>query len=364
MIRNTSTIVIACLLAACGGGGGGGSTPGSTPGTGGGPAVSVDKTSPSVGDFYTYKLSGYTITNVTSQYPYYPLYETELVTAVTGTGATVNTLYGDQYTGWFDGSATLKGGYQAGRYVGCEATYAAGTYGPPAHLALNTAWDNSTSFKRSCGWGSTVKSSKLASKGAVVAIESVTVAAGTFTAYKMVATVIDATTIQDNNGNLIFAENLTTRLTSWVDQETGVELKRIAEELADPATSTRYDRDVITRELIGLSHARSGRKVLVTERFAGPSWKGSYSGKLSGTCQIKVMDGGVIDARCAEGTSTVTTFAPEGTITNGGQLNFALPAGGRNTPKFTGQAESLTKMSGTWSDGAGATGTWEFTRDN
>ena len=362
MIRSTSTILLSCLLAACGGGGGGG---GANSGAGGGsPVVAVDKTSPSVGDFYTYKLGGYTITNVTSQYPYDPVHETELITAVSGAGATVKTLYGDQYTGWFDGSATLKGSYQAGRFVFCKTTYTAGTYGPPAQLALNATWDNSTSLTRDCGSGSGISTSKLTSKGVVVAIESITVAAGTFNAYKLVATVVDETTSPDPFGNPSVREKLTTKVTSWLDQETGVELKRIAEELADPATGTRYDRDVVTRELIGLSHARSGRQVLVTERFAGQGWKGSYSGKLNGTCFANILNGGVIDARCAEGTSTVNTFFPEGTINNSGQVNFALPSGGTSGPKFAGQAESLTKISGTWSDGAGATGTWVFTRDN
>ncbi len=365
MIRSTLTILISCLLAACGGGGGGGGGGGANGGMGGGSsAIPVDKSSPSVGDFYTYKMDGYAITNGTSRYDYIPLYDTELVTGVAGGIATVNTLYGDQYTGYFDGSATLKGSYQAGNQAFCTTTYAPGAYGPPATLALNASWDNSTSVVRDCGAGSQTRTSKLASKGGVVAIESITVAAGTFTAYKLVATVIDATSYKAPNENPASAETLTTKVTSWLDLDTGVELKRIAEELADPATSTRYDRDVVTRELIGLSHAKSGRKVLVAERFAGPAWKGSYSGKLSGTCQAKVLDGGVIDARCAEGTSTVNTFFPEGTINSSGQVNFALPAGGGNAPKFTGQAESLTKISGTWSNDTGDTGTWVFTRDN
>nr|WP_315399835.1 hypothetical protein [uncultured Duganella sp.] len=41
-----------------------------------------------------------------------------------------------------------------------------------------------------------------------------------------------------------------------------------------------------------------------------------------------------------------------------------IPAASTNAPKFTGQAESLTKISGTWSDATGVSGTWVFTRDN
>ena len=352
MIRNASTLLISCLLAACGGGGGSSSG-------GGSPAIAVDKTSPSAGDFYTYKMTGYTVSNG-NRSDFGPSYDTDLTTAVAGGTATVKTLYGDQYTGWFDFSPTISGLYIGGRSASCTTTYAAGAYGPPAKLALNVSWDNTTSLKIDCGEGMPLHSDKLVGKGSVVAIESITVAAGTFQAYKLTATVREERTARYPNDPVTLPAILTSKVTSWIDVDTGIELKRLNEQ----ASNDNAYVETQNRELVGLSHAKSARQVLVTERFVGPAWKGSYSGKLSGTCTALIFEGGTIDARCAEGTSTVNTFFPEGTINNSGQVNFALPSGGASAPKFTGKAESLTKISGTWSDGAGATGTWVFTRDN
>ena len=359
MIRNTSALLIACLLAACGGGGGGGG--GNTASPGGGAAVPADKTSPSAGDFYTYKMTGYYVSNGKSRYDYDPVYETVLTTAVTGGGAVTKTLYGDQYTGWFENSAMLRGVYQSGRMLSCKVTYAGTVYGPPAQLALNASWDNSTSLTRDCDTDA-VRTSKLTSKGSVVAIESVSVAGGTFQAYKLVATVNNVSVDKSRAGSSSGEWTIVSKLTSWVDVDTGVEVKRSVE-----AVETGWGGSEVSstsNELVGVSHARSGRQLLVVERFAGPGWKGSYSGKLSGTCTANILSGGVLDVRCAEGASTVNTFFPEGTINVGGQVSFAPPAGAGNGLKFTGQAESLTKISGTWSDATGATGTWVFTRDD
>jgi hypothetical protein len=359
MIRSTSTILLSCLLAACGGGGGGGASGGAG---GGSPAVAVDKTSPSAGDFYTYKMTGYTLSKGTNRYDFLPGYDTDLTTAVTGATATVKTLYGDQYTGWYDYSATLNGLYTGGRSANCTTTYTPGAYGPPAKLALNVTWDNSTSLKIDCGASLPVNTDKLASKGSVAAIENITVGAGTFQAYKLTATVREERNSAYPNDPVQPPSIHTTKLTSWIDVDTGIELKRSNEEVSgDVADAYLVSTN---RELVGLSHAKSARQILVTERFVGPAWKGSYSGKLSGTCTAIIFEGGTIQARCAEGASTINTFFPDGTITSGGQVSFALPSGGGNAPKFTGQAESVTKISGTWSDGAGATGTWVFTREN
>ena len=361
MLRTTSTILISCLLAACGGGGGGAAT---NAAGGGSPAIPVDKTSPSVGDFYTYKMTGYSVSNGNNRYDFLPAYDTDLTTAVAGGTATVKTLYGDQYTGWFDNSAMLNGLYTGGTSAYCTTTYAAGAYGPPATLALNASWDNSTSLKIDCGAGLPLRSDKLSSKGAVVAIETITVATSTFQAYKLTATVREERTSGYPNDPVQPPSIHTSKLTSWIDVDTGVELKRSTVDVSD-SYSGLVGGDVvsISRELVGLSHAKSARQLLVPERFIGPAWKGSYAGKLSGTCTAIIHEGGRIDARCAEGTATVDTFFPEGTINSSGQVTFALPAGGGNAPKFTGQAESLTKISGTWSDGSGGSGTWAFTRD-
>lgn len=360
MIRNASAILIACLLVACGGGGGGGSNGSGT--SSGSPAVAVDKTSPSVGDFYTYKMTGYSESGG-NRYNYQPSYDTNLTTAVVDGTATVKPLFGEQTLYWFADTATLNGSYQGASKVKCMTTYAAGAYGPPAKLALNVSWNNSTAFTSDCGASEPLRSSKLASTGSVVAMESITVGAGTFQAYKLTVNVIEQRTDKYSYGNQhTVSSTRSSKLTTWVDVDTGVELKSAIEE-----TVTGFvDKPIYTlnRELVGLSHAKSARQVLVAERFSGASWKGSYSGKLSGACKAIILEGGKILARCAEGTSTDDTLFPEGTINNSGQVNFALPSGGANALKFTGQAESLTKISGTWSDGAGATGTWVFTRDN
>ena len=367
MIRSTLTILIPCLLAACGGGGGGGSTGGTTSGTGGGTVsgtgggtIPADKTSPSVGDFYTYKMTGYLLLNGKRE-DFEPAYDTDMTTAVAGGIATVKTFFGNQYTGWFNDSATLTGTYQGGTKASCRTTYADGAYGPPAKLALNVSWDNSTSYTRDCGGIYPINASKLASKGSVVAIESITVAAGTFQAYKLAATVSEESVPGYYNvPDWSLASRSTSKLTSWIDIDTGVELKRAIEKAMPLVDSYNYSW---SRELIGLSHANSGRQVLLVQRFAGTSWQGSYSGKLSGDCTAVVSSDGKIDASCTEGASTVKSLSPEGTINNSGQVSLTLPAGGRNAPTFTGKAESLTKISGTWTDGTGATGTWVFTRD-
>lgn len=366
MIRSTSTILIACLLTACGGGGGGGSTASTGTGTSGGnPAVPVDKTGPSVGDFYTYKMTGYSESGG-NRYTYQPAYDTELTTGVASGTATVKMLQGFQFLGWFGDSATLKGPYLPRSRLSCTTTYTADAYGPPEQLALNVSWDNSTSYTQDCVALNTVRNSKLSSKGKVVAEESITIAAGTFQAYKLTATMRDESTEKDRDGRpfTTLTTIRTSQLTSWVDVDTGVELKRSVEEAKSGPNMVDSYTYSMGRELIGLSHAKSGRQLLALQRFESPSWKGSYSGKLSGTCMASLSDDGTIYASCEGDISTFQTSSPQGTMNNSGQVNFALKPGSAGAPKFTGQAESLTKISGTWSDGAGATGNWVFTRDN
>ena len=371
MIRLTSTLLIFCALAACGGGGGGSSTSSSggnnndaSGGGGGVPVAAVDKTSPTVGDYYTYKMTGYNISNGNNQYTYQPAYETELTTAVAGNIATIKTLHGDQLLGWFDGRATLKAINQIKGESSCTTTYAPGIYGPPATLGLNVSWENSTSYTSDCGPNIALRSGKLTSKGTVVAIESITVAAGTFQAYKLTAIINDQRSDNRVVGmiNSPVASLSVSKLTAWIDIDTGIEIKRSIEE----AVTGFLDTYVYTlnREMVGVSHAKSGRQVLVVERFVSPSWKASYSGQLSGTCNTFIFEGEAIYARCPQGTSTTAIFDRNGTINNSGQISYSLPAGAGNNITFTGKAESLTKMSGTWRDNAGATGTWLMNRDN
>lgn len=366
MIRLTSTLLISCALAACGGGGGNAGTgsPASISPASPSPGIQVDKTGPSVGDFHTYKLTGYSDSLRYSREDYASVYETELTTAVTGATATITTLYGDQYTGWYGGSATLTGIYSAGRQLSCTTTYAAQSYGPPAILALDANWDNGTTLTKACKYGENDREIKLASKGSVVAVEDITVAGGTFRAYKLVATVNELNVRISMDGHRDPATTTISKLTSWIDVATGVELKRTVDATSGIPATKDYRHAETTRELIGLSHAKSGRHVLVVERFAGPGWNGTYSGARGGTSQAQIFEGGSTDVRFAVGDAANYTIFPPGKIDNNGEIRLAQPGGDATALTFTGKAESLTKISGTWRDNSGATGTWSMTRDD
>lgn len=341
MKRLSILLAIAATLSACGGGGGSG-------GAGSGaPAVVVDNRPvvdivPTVGDYYSYRYTG-NITSGNEPIPSTPDYTFFYGSAITKL---------DNDGSWleieaFSSQSTIKesrygsdGALKATRDDRCSSTYTPVEYSVPKDPKVGSEWAESYS-RTDRGDCSTRPEGRITSKA--VALETITVSAGTFNTVKIVST--PAATIFPNRKELyeqtLWKDAVTHRIikfVTWVDQT------------LDSGDKTRI---TTAGELIGYASAKQGRKHLNIERFAG-SWAGSYTGTYSGNCAGEVSPTGALDADCGDG-----LFSVHGDIDVNGKGTFYLTVNGVKGASFTGTIESLFSIGGVWSAGT-ASGTWKL----
>lgn len=328
-------IVVVGMLTACGGGGGGTQTAANTP------------AAPS-----TYKLSKHTVAD----------FESQLVTPIaTSAGTPVAAPYWETAvttTANADGSYTQARVYDA-RYVrtyadfsadggrktsanGCNFIYTPGFVKVPETLTLGQSWETNTT--RTCVDSST-ENTAITSKGSVVAIEPVTVAAGTFNALKTVTTV----TYRSSISTTVAQE------TCWRDTITGFNLKCDLASTNTPVDIAKVPtKQASTTELGGYAQAATGRQKLNVERFAG-RWQVWFTGTSNGICSVIITKTGGVSGTCNNNFGFGFDIA--GTVDPRGTAQFNLRDIGATGPGFSGSFESPLKISGTWSAGTD-NGTW------
>lgn len=176
-----------------------------------------------------------------------------------------------------------------------------------------------------------------------VALETITVKAGTFNTIKIISTTSPIT----DRGMTAGGED-----TLWLDTLTHRRIKYVSRYYEISGDGSKSSGSV-SGEPIGYASAKQGRKNLNIERFAG-HWRGPYPGTYSGYCEGEVNLTGQLDADCGDG-----LFSVHGDIDANGNGTFHLTVNGVKGASSSGAFESPLSIGGTWSAGA-ASGTWKL----
>ena len=334
-------LAIAATLSACGGGGSGG-------GASSAPAAVVDtrpvvNVVPTAGDFYSYR-QGLNFTTGEQPVPSTPeatRFYTNAVRQVGNDGSWTETAaLATQTSPSTEFRYRADGSLMATKDQGCSVTYTAVSYLAPKDLKVGAEWSENYSHvdNGNCFFENEVKMTNKA-----VALETITVNAGTFDTVKIVSTGLPVTYpgYTETREETVWWETSTHRLIKSVSRINHV------------STDGSKTSSISSGELIGYASAKQGRRNLNIERFAGP-WAGSYAGTYSGQCQGQVSETGKLDADCGDG-----QFSVHGDIDVSGRGTFYLTVNGVKGPSFSGAFESLLSISGAWSAGA-ASGTWKL----
>jgi len=333
MLRTISILSIATLLSACGGGAS--TTPAIDTRT---PA----RLTPSLGDFCSYK-EIYTTTGASTPTST-PYWYTAVVTDVEANGAWSETDVEESPSAPHmlehvladgDGDSSAKSG--------CTRSYQSTYNTSQRELVAGASWTRTmvAAVAGNCT-GSPLTSA--ISNTTVLAMESVTVAAGTF----QTAKVSLSSSYKYANGATLVDES-----TSWLDTNSR-RLIKTSNIRTSTSASGKVGSSSTVAELQGYAQAGSGRSLLNVQRFAG-GWSGSYAGPYSGSCTGQISPDGVLDASCGGG-----QFTLHGLIDANGNVTFSLSAGGGSGPSFSGKFDSPLSIQGTWSMPGGGAGTWQL----
>lgn len=341
-MKRLTLLAIAATLSACGGGGGSGAASPSAPATAVDTRPVVDIV-PTVGDFYSYR-QGLNFTTGEQPVPSTPEATrsyTYAVRQVGNDGAWLETVaLATQSSPSLEIKYRSDGSLMATKDQGCSVNYTAVTYLAPKDIKVGAEWSESYSHVDygNCAFETEVKMTNKA-----VALETITVNAGTFDTLKIVSTGLPVAH---------FGYTETREETVWRDTLTYRLIKSVSR-INHVATDGGKTSSIASDELIGYASAKQGRRNLNIERFAGP-WAGSYSGTYSGNCQGQVSETGKLDADCGDG-----LFSVHGDIDVNGKGTFYLAVNGVKGASFSGALESLFSIGGVWSAGA-ASGTWKL----
>lgn len=345
-IRETTVTKAACasllaaiLLAACGGGNS--SSSGATAPTTGTVAKRV-----SVGDVYTYSRRDTTVGGATSTYLFSREYQ---VVNDDGSSIDVET-FSDAFAATVT-SVSANGGVTASTLkndAAARCTYSPENIGAASPYQVGKAWDNS--WTQTCG--STV--TRGTNKGSIVAMESVTVPAGTFNAFKEVYVITTQQTTPASD------QVTTSNITCWRDADLKQYVKCDfalsysvpAAAGADAVASTSY-------ELHSYLANAGSKGAASAARFAG-LWNARFYGSEIGQCvNLTISPAGAISGNCEGRVSGpyAGSFAVTGSVDAQGNISFGpSPTGDR--PTFTGRFRTISDIDGTWSANPNLAGGW------
>jgi hypothetical protein len=209
------------------------------------------------------------------------------------------------------------------------------TVGPTKGALPNSTF--SLNSVRACSSGS---SDSYSVTGTAVGLEDVTVAAGTFKAFKYTATRLIKNATNES----------TTVGTYWTDGVTGRVVKYALNIKGNLPGSATVTSDVTyTAEAIAYSAQGLGATAASVKRFAG-AWTVPFIGTAVGSCSMQVASTGTISGSCngSGGSSTVS-----GAVTDAGVVAVQLTDGSR----ISGSLTSPGAGTGIWINGT-ASGTW------
>lgn len=328
-----ASLAAALVLAACGGGGGG-SGSSTTPAT-----TTVEKRA-STGDVYTYARRDTTIGGATSSYLFNRQYQVvnddgstidvetfsntflSMVTSVSANGGV---------TGW-----TLKNDSTV------RCVYSPENLGATLPYQTGKTWDSN--WTKTCG--TTVTRGR--NRGSIVSQESVTVPAGTFTAFKEVYVVTEQQTAPASE------QVMTSNITCWRDVTLKQYVKcEYAMSYAQPGAADALAGTVV--ELDSYTAAASAKSIVSPARFAG-AWSSRYYGGAIGMCVgLTISATGAISGTCEA--QLGETYPVSGSVDAQGNISFG-PASGSAHPMFIGRFRTISEIEGTWSIAPNNTGAW------
>ncbi|WP_445233719.1 hypothetical protein [Duganella rhizosphaerae] len=299
---------------------------------------------PSVGDFYSYKVIDTSTTPGAGQQTSAPSWYTDVVNEVEADGAWTDVTVGD------DDALRVLRHYQANgdsdRYVngGCTQSYVQ-TYSSARHdLVVGASWTSSVAYTFTPGCTHNHSISNSASTN-VLALESVTVPAGTFNTVKVNTT---------RNFKYANGMSVTEVYTNWLDVDTHRAIKSTNQSTTLFTDTGETYTSTSSFELQGYSQAKTRRSALNIERFAGP-WAATYTGAYNGHCIGSMTTAGVFAADCDGG------FNIRGNIDASGNMTLALYLGTTSGPQFSGSLNTALSLQGTWKFPDGTGGSWTLT---
>lgn len=329
-----ASFLVALLLAACGGGGKGSGSSSTAPTT------NTTEKRATTNDVYTYARRDTTVGGASASYLFSRQYQ-----VVNDDGSTIDV---ETFSNAFQSTVTSvsASGGVTGWTLKNDSTvrcvYSPENLGVAPPYQTGKTWDNS--WTKTCG--TTVTRGR--NRGSIVSQESVTVPAGTFTAFKEVSVVTEQQTTPASD------QVTTSNITCWRD----VNLKQYVKceftmGYAIPGAAESLASS--TYELDSFIAATSTRSIVSPARFAG-TWSARYFGSAIGMCVgLTISATGAISGTCEA--QFGETYPVSGTVDAQGNINFgASPAGTR--PVFTGRFRTISEVEGTWSAGASDTGAW------
>ena len=345
MNRISIALVLTATLSACGGGGGSSGNANTTvpPAAAPAPAPAVVDLIPTVGDFYSYSgTETFTPDQPGSTQQTRTQFFTEAASEANVDGWVDTGIEEDPTAEAVRFRYLADGGLTAVTTATCGAGYTPASYWSQKDLAVGTTW--TSDYQRidtgPCAARRTGKTS-----GKVVALETLTVVAGTFNTVKVQLT----HTASNSDGSSVIDN-----ATQWRDVVTHRVIKSTT--VSNHVSSTGAKATATsTSELYGFASAKQGRQKLNIERFVG-ALAGTYAGGASGNCAGQVTRDGKLDVSCGDNLFTV-----HGDVDSAGNGTFYLMANGVKGANFSGSFTSPLGISGAWSAGS-ASGTWTLGR--
>jgi len=349
-VRKIGLVGLACLLAACGGGGQTGEQ--GAPQQPSGPKTYVAAAA-TVGDYFSYKQDSKIDGQANSSE-----YFTNLVSNVAQDGAKSVKFLADYVMMSepleFSSSTSTDEFDSTGRQVSSFDGFCTTTFKPsfyyvaPNTISAGMSWQHTGLFEYQCGT-STIKQTTMDYKNTVGNLEQVTVAAGTFSAFKVTLNSTSESTTTTSVGER----------SCWWAPELGAEVKCSAK-IARTVKATGAIKNMeVSYELQGFAVQKLARKSNTVQRFMG-TWKGNFNGAASGTCALTFAQDGTINGNCS---GAAIGFGVKGKIDADGNLTLNLVSNGVTGQTFTGKVDSLQQISGVWSVPNYGNGTWTITQD-
>lgn len=356
-MRNShlAMLLVAGMLAACGGGGSGS-------GNGAAQLPAGPKTytaaKATAGDYYVFQY----VYREQGSSEETQVYSTRLVSNVASNG-TVSIKYLEDSQLSSDpldmGSRAYSADFDGlGRWLGSSNWSCGISSNPPMYtvapltLAVGMNWEYSGVGSAKCSNEAAVQTT-LRHRDTAVALEQVTVAAGTFNTIK-----VNRSAVEEDDNFSYAAER-----SCWWEPDLGIEVKCATNETITNKTTGVKTPRYETRELQGYSTQQLGRRNDAVQRFAG-NWTGQYSGRIfgaddKGSCSFTFDLAGNVKGSCS---GAAVGFSVTGKVSAAGQLTLNMVSGNANWTA-QGKMDSIEQASGTWEAPSYGSGTWLVTQD-
>lgn len=329
------------ILAGCGGGGKSSSSSTTAPTTA--PVVKRATT----GDVYTYLRKDTTVGGNATSYLFSRQYQ-----VVNDDGSTIDVETFSNGLVAMVTSVSANGGITASVQKNDPATqckFSPESIGATPPYQAGKSWDNS--WTQTCG----TRVSRETNKGSIVGVESVTVPAGTFNAYKEVSVITSQVT------NPASEQITTNNVTCWRDVDLKQYVKcEFAASYSVPGAVSSESIATATYELQSFIASGSTKSNPSPARFAG-TWAGRFYGDQLGECaSLTISSAGEITGLCEDrtnGPDAIVPFPVTGTVDAQGNITFGNSAAGTQHT-FSGKLRLITETDGTWTASPNKTGVW------